>query len=171
MPSRSCIAVLNIQHGYSHLQNNAFGIHVYVVLLTVSSQAESYKVQQKERLRQLELGGLVDYVPGSSSSSRLQGPDQQPAAAAHTAAAAEGEGSKQQSAKPQRKSTGKKTAKAQQTAAAEAAEVDQSAAAEESTAAYATFIVIGSTGNHYVVKLTDTRRSCTCMDHRCDCRV
>ncbi len=30
----------------------------------------------------------------------------------------------------------------------------------------ATFVVVGSTGNHYVVTFSDERRTCQCMDHR-----
>ena len=56
---------------------------------------------EKQRLRELEMGGLVDYSPG--------GEDQE---------------------------------------------------------ANATFIVIGSKGDHYVVKIGEPKRTCTCMDYR-----
>lgn len=42
----------------------------------IAAQAESYKLQQKDKLCQLELGGLVDYQPASSSSEQQQ--QQQP---------------------------------------------------------------------------------------------
>jgi hypothetical protein len=33
------------------------------------------------------------------------------------------------------------------------------------------FIVIGSRGDHYTVTLRDERRTCQCLDHRCDTSV
>eukprot|EP00877_Chromochloris_zofingiensis_P010513 jgi/Chrzof1/5715/Cz16g12240.t1 len=62
----------------------------------IQEQANSMKRIEKSRLRQLELGGLVDYDP-------------------------DGE---------------------------------------------AVFIVVGSTGNHYVLRMDGSKRSCTCMDYR-----
>lgn len=30
----------------------------------------------------------------------------------------------------------------------------------------AKFVVLGSTGNHYTITLTDAKQSCQCVDHR-----
>lgn len=72
-------------------------------------QAARYGEVQAARLRQLEMGGLVDYTPASPGDPE---------------------------------------------------------AGVEAAPACATFIVIGSTGNHYIVKLTEPKFTCTCLDHR-----
>jgi DNA mismatch repair ATPase MutL len=142
-------------------------------------QAEAYKLQQKDKLRQLELGGLVDYQPAADPQQQQQQPEDGQASPAKRRKAAGSAEQQQQHAEqagieqqPQQKQKGKgkgkqSTDKGRQAAAA--AKKKQSAAAadgEEAGGAHATFIVIGSTGNHYVVKLSDAKRSCTCMDHR-----
>ncbi|KAF6250584.1 hypothetical protein COO60DRAFT_796953 [Scenedesmus sp. NREL 46B-D3] len=160
----------------------------------IAAQAESYKLQQKDKLRQLELGGLVEYQPAadSGSSSKQQPAHQQASPAKRRKTAGDADPAEQQQqqqqgaeqeAKPdteQSPQKGKSTAKQRKQtaskggkAAAKKQQAVQSAAAAAAAAAdggdggaHATFIVIGSTGNHYVVKLSDAQRSCTCMDHR-----
>ncbi|WIA21512.1 hypothetical protein OEZ85_000715 [Tetradesmus obliquus] len=148
----------------------------------IAAQAESYKLQQKDKLRQLELGGLVDYQPASSSSEQQQ--QQQEDEQASPAKRRKTEQQQQQQdaqeaggeavgiakehqqgkrkGKQAKRSTGKGSKAGQKKDAAAAA----AAGGDAGDGAHATFIVIGSTGNHYVVKLSDDKRSCTCMDHR-----
>jgi nucleoid-associated protein YgaU len=86
--------------------------------INARAQAEVYSQQTESKVHELELGGLVEYVPTAAAD-----------ADADAAAAGDGGGSGAQ-------------------------------------AGHATFVVVGSMGSHYVVKLNDVKRSCTCMDHR-----
>eukprot|EP00879_Flechtneria_rotunda_P013620 GHRR01014226.1.p1 GENE.GHRR01014226.1~~GHRR01014226.1.p1 ORF type:complete len:214 (+),score=83.51 GHRR01014226.1:212-853(+) len=128
-------------------------------------QANAYRSVQKERLRQLELGGLVDYQPGASAgtTATAAGAEQQQTP---VYAATEEPDDSQQTRKERAtkgKTNSRRAAKRKQP---EEAEQPAAAAGAQPDEPYATFIVIGSTGNHYVVKLIGHKRSCTCMDHR-----
>eukprot|EP00879_Flechtneria_rotunda_P009600 GHRR01010047.1.p1 GENE.GHRR01010047.1~~GHRR01010047.1.p1 ORF type:complete len:259 (+),score=81.55 GHRR01010047.1:1595-2371(+) len=131
----------------------------------VAARANAYRSVQKERLRQLELGGLVDYQPGASAgtTATAAGAEQQQTP---VYAATEEPDDSQQTRKERAtkgKTNSRRAAKRKQP---EEAEQPAAAAGAQPDEPYATFIVIGSTGNHYVVKLIGHKRSCTCMDHR-----
>ena len=145
---------------------------VYCVL-----QAEIYRAQQKDKLQQLELGGLVDYYTPhatTAAAAAAAGGEQQnagtikdepasvDAGTVHEQQQQQKEEEEEQPQKPKQKGRGTKKASGKgKTAAAAAA-----AAGSGGDEPYAIFIVIGSRGDHYTIKLTDERRSCQCLDHR-----
>jgi hypothetical protein len=124
-------------------------------------QAEAYRSQQKDKLKELELGGLVDFQTaaaaggggggGEPATERQQQED---------AGEASGDHHQQQQKDKGKKASSTAKLKGKQAAAA-------AAAAADGGEAFATFIVIGSRGDHYVIKITDDKRTCQCLDHRC----
>lgn len=134
--------------------------------LQLCCQAEAYRSQQKDKLKQLELGGLVDYQPAAEASTAAEGSAGAGEQQLATEQAAAAEGAQQEDEEQQQgpgrariaAGKGKKKGKQAQAAAGEGVGGDGEA--------YAIFVVIGSKGDHYAVKLTDAKRTCQCLDHR-----
>lgn len=128
-------------------------------------RAESYKTQQKDKLKQLELGGLVDYQPAADADAAA-------AAVSADAAAPEPPAGQQQEQQPEEEEQQQKPQERAKKAASKGKKKGKAAAppaADIAGQAYAIFIVIGSKGDHYAIKITDEKRTCQCMDYRCDC--